>query len=263
MRKGTTGIRGLLLGLICAACMTATCLPVRAEEQRVAAPAAGYSCIVRDRPNPEGADLGGLPEDTGIRVLGEEGDYYRIDCDGITGFVAKSQTAARQGQRYIHCDPASPETEALTYTPHDRALEIRHSLLNLARKQIGKPYIYGSDGPNGFDCSGLTSYLYASEDLQLSRRASLQMGDGIIVSREGLQVGDLLFFKTPEETALVSHVGIYVGDNQMIHAGSDGIRCVKLEGSYFEGCFLCARRIVYTQTGFGVREPVSAGGRKL
>lgn len=251
------------MGLICAASLAAAFLPVRAEEQREKMPTVGYSCIVRTRPSAEGADLGGLPDGAGIRVLGEEGDYYRIDCDGVIGFVAKSQTTARQGGLYIDCVPGSTETEILTLTPHDRALELRHNLLVLARKQIGKPYIYGSAGPNGFDCSGLTSFLYASEDLQLSRRASLQLGDGIVVSREGLQVGDLLFFKTPGETALVSHVGIYVGDNRMIHAGSDGIQCVELVGDYFEDCFFCARRILYTQIRFGVREPVSAGGRKL
>lgn len=249
MKKGTKMLKRLLAPLCCVACLAGVWLPARAQENRACPPApmTGYSCIIRLQPDPESMDIGGLPEGSALTILDEAGVYFRIDCAGMEGYVAKSQTDKKEGRYYISCDPDSAETETITYTPHEQALEIRHSLLALARQQVGKPYIYGSSGPGGFDCSGLTSYLYGSEKLQLSRRASLQLGDGIVVTREGLQVGDLVFFRTPEETAPASHVGIYVGENRMIHAGSEGVCCVELTGSYFDDCFLCARRIVCTQ----------------
>lgn len=221
------------------------CLPVGAKEQTRKK---DYQCTIRERPSFDGADIGAMAEGTAVTVLGQAGEFYQIDCYDMEGYVAKEQVEEKEGRFYIRCDPRSGETEIMTYTPAGQALRLRHSLLALAKKQVGKPYIYGSSGPYGFDCSGLTSYLYFHHDMAISRRASLQMADGIIVAREGLQVGDLLFFKVPQETALTSHVGIYVGDNRMIHAGSEGVRCVELTGEYFDGCFQCARRIVCTET---------------
>ena len=217
-------------------------IPVGAKEKD------SYCTIVRESPHEEGRRIGTMAEGTAVRILGQKGQFYKIDCYDMVGYVSKGQV--KDG--VIRCDPNSGETEILVYTSAGKALQLRHSLLTLAKRQLGEPYIYGSSGPWGFDCSGLTSYLYANHDIDISRRASLQMGDGIIVARAGLQVGDLLFFKEPGEGELTSHVGIYAGDNRMIHAGSEGVCLVTLTGDYFDGNFQCARRIVNTkmpQTG--------------
>jgi peptidoglycan DL-endopeptidase CwlO len=91
------------------------------------------------------------------------------------------------------------------------------SILQAALAQVGKPYVWGSSGPNGFDCSGLTSFAYQAAGVSLPHSSRAQSRMGTEVSRAGLQPGDLVYFYSP-----VSHVGIYIGDGKMVHARTFG-----------------------------------------
>jgi peptidoglycan DL-endopeptidase CwlO len=86
-----------------------------------------------------------------------------------------------------------------------------------AVEMLGKPYRYGAEGPNSFDCSGLTSWAFQQVGVTLPRSSSQQARVGTPVSRDQLRPGDLVFFYQP-----VSHVGIYVGNNMMINAPQTG-----------------------------------------
>lgn len=190
--------------------------------------------------------IGRLEDGTCVEVLGQKGSFYKVDLYDMTGYVAVSQIVHKDDKYYVNCQEASSETEVMEYVPYAQALELRHSLMALAQKQLGKPYIYGSTGTRGFDCSGLMYYLYKQHGITLERGASGQLSCGIAVARDGLQVGDLIFFREPYESYPCSHVGIYVGNNQIIHAGRTGIAYATLEGSYFGEYYLCARRIINT-----------------
>jgi len=108
--------------------------------------------------------------------------------------------------------------------------------VDTARAQVGKPYRYGAAGPDSYDCSGLTQYAYRSAGIELPHSSRSQSQMGTPVDRANLQPGDLVFFYQP-----VSHVGIYVGDGQMVDAGTEdtGVvqRSVDMDGYDF------ARRI--------------------
>jgi cell wall-associated NlpC family hydrolase len=108
--------------------------------------------------------------------------------------------------------------------------------VDTARAQVGKAYEYGGAGPDTFDCSGLTQYAYRAAGIELPHSSSGQSELGTPVERANLLPGDLVFFYEP-----VSHVGIYVGDGQMVDAGTEetGVsqRSVDMEGYNF------ARRI--------------------
>ena len=108
--------------------------------------------------------------------------------------------------------------------------------VDTARAQLGKAYQYGGAGPDSFDCSGLTQYAYRAAGIELPHSSRSQSELGTPVDRANLQPGDLVFFYEP-----VSHVGIYVGDGQMIDAGNEQTdvsqRTVDMEGYNF------ARRI--------------------
>lgn len=202
---------------------------------------------VRNRASWDATVIGQMEDSTAVTVLGEYGDFYEIDCYDMTGYIAKEQLTYRgDGKYYVNCRGDSDETQVMEYKSLSEAVLLRHALLSLAQEQLGYPYVYGGTRPGGFDCSGLTYYLYGEHDMPLHRTASQQLQDGIIVAKEGLQVGDLVFFRVPYETTAASHVGIYAGNHQIIHAGSKGICYADLDDAYFYDNYLCARRIVNT-----------------
>lgn len=86
-----------------------------------------------------------------------------------------------------------------------------------AESVLGRPYVWGASGQSSFDCSGLTMWAWAHAGVGLSHSSSAQYGSGAHVSQSALQPGDLLFFYSP-----ISHVGMYIGGGQMIHAPHTG-----------------------------------------
>ena len=126
------------------------------------------------------------------------------------------------------------------------AKELIEKVISVAKAQIGKPYEYGSMGPNSFDCSGLTYYAFKNgADITLPRNSSAQANVGKYVSKDDLQPGDLVFFNTSGSG--ISHVGIYLGNDEMVHAPSSGktIQIVKITQSYWASRYVTARRIIY------------------
>ncbi|OZM70525.1 hydrolase Nlp/P60 [Amycolatopsis antarctica] len=89
--------------------------------------------------------------------------------------------------------------------------------VNAALGKRGSPYVWGATGPGQFDCSGLTSWAYKQAGISLPRSSRAQATFGQSVPRDQLQPGDLVFFYSP-----VSHVGIYIGNGQMVHAPTSG-----------------------------------------
>ncbi len=87
--------------------------------------------------------------------------------------------------------------------------------LAYARKQLGKPYVFGAAGPNSFDCSGLTSMAWRAAGVTIPRTSETQSRVGKVVSKADLQPGDLVFFYS---ASAPSHVALYVGNGQIIHA---------------------------------------------
>ena len=119
------------------------------------------------------------------------------------------------------------------------------SVLNLAYSKMGCPYVWGAEGPNSFDCSGFTSYVFRNAaGVSIPRTSSAQSGYGQTVSKSNLQAGDLVFFNTSGKG--VSHVGIYVGGGNMIHAPSSGktISVTSINSSYYSSRFVTAKRVL-------------------
>ncbi|GFP77414.1 hypothetical protein bsdtw1_03542 [Clostridium fungisolvens] len=98
---------------------------------------------------------------------------------------------------------------------------------------LGTPYVWGGTTPKGFDCSGFTQYVYNNFGTSIGRTTHNQINSGTAVSRDNLKVGDLVLTSP-------GHVGIYVGDNQMIHAPYPGAN-IRIEGIW---SFYAARRIM-------------------
>ncbi len=116
--------------------------------------------------------------------------------------------------------------------------------VDLAARLIGRPYVWGAEGPREFDCSGLTQYVYREYGIDLPRRAVSQSETGDRVGRR-LQRGDLVFFSTDAGGSVVTHVGIYEGSGVMIDASKrfGKVRRDSLDDDYWVDRFMFARRI--------------------
>ena len=115
-------------------------------------------------------------------------------------------------------------------------------LVEEAKKHLGKKYVWGATGPNTFDCSGLTQYCHKKLGINIPRTSLEQSKSGKLVSKSNLQVGDLIFWKTT--SAPVGHVGMYIGNNQFIHAPNSRsvVKIDNLNNSYYANKYVNARR---------------------
>lgn len=126
-------------------------------------------------------------------------------------------------------DPAAPQGETV-----DGTQELREKIVSTAKSQLGVKYVYGGESPStGFDCSGFVKWVYAQNNISLSRTTYTQVNEGFSVSRDQLEIGDLVFLSA-------DHVGIYIGNNQIIHAPHTG-DVVKISTIW---AFYKARRII-------------------
>lgn len=116
--------------------------------------------------------------------------------------------------------------------------------VDLAAHLIGRPYVWGAEGPGSFDCSGLTQYVYEQVGVELPRQAIQQSKAGDAAGRR-LRRGDLLFFSTDTRRSLVTHVGLYEGNGIMIDASKrhGRVRRDDLSDQYWVERFMFARRV--------------------
>ncbi|HEY8892956.1 MAG TPA: NlpC/P60 family protein [Clostridium sp.] len=132
------------------------------------------------------------------------------------------------------------QNNAPKYTPSRGSTSISsNAIVAYASNFLGTPYAWGANGPNTFDCSGFTKYVYAHFGVTLPRTTFTQINVGSYVPRENLQPGDLIFFGTSSDP---HHVGIYVGNNSYIHAPSTG-DVVKIS-ALTRSDYLTARRVM-------------------
>ena len=127
-------------------------------------------------------------------------------------------------------------------------------LVQMALSYVKKntPYVFGATGPNAFDCSGFTSYLYRQAGHPINRTAQQQTKNGVEIKTrkvtfEYLRPGDLLFFaSTYSSSDRITHVGIYMGNNQMVHAANStrGVTVDSLLSGYYYNHFDSARRVL-------------------
>ena len=141
-------------------------------------------------------------------------------------------------------------TEAITIVLESQRLtDARKQLIATARHYLGCRYASGRQGPDRFDCSGFTSYVYRLEGMSLARSSREQYHNGVAVSRHDLCPGDLVFFAHGGSAANINHVGMVVeakegGRFTFIHAARTGIIISSSDESYWQPRFVGARRVM-------------------
>jgi len=123
-------------------------------------------------------------------------------------------------------------------------------ILETAKEFLGVKYVWAANGPNAFDCSGFTKYVFEKHGITIPRYSGYQAKVGTKVAYNELQKGDLVFFDTDTRgKGKVNHVGIFLGDNKFIHASSGGKRVMITsftQKKFYKICFLHGQRIVHS-----------------
>ncbi len=117
------------------------------------------------------------------------------------------------------------------------------SIVDVALSYLGVPYVWGGTTPSGFDCSGYVQYVFRQCGYSISRTATPQYDDGYPVSYSELQPGDLVFFERTYDDTGITHVGIYIGGGDFVHAGGGCVKISSLSESYYSSRYYGACRI--------------------
>ena len=194
----------------------------------------GYGKVVdasvnlRAKPDPASDLLATLTTGDKAYIIGFNCGWYKVTCGAQTG--------------YIRSDLLELTEKPKTNSGGSAYVSAGQQLVDLAKQYLGTPYVWGGTTTSGFDCSGFTKYVYAQLGYTLKRTAAQQLGNGVSVTE--LQLGDLVFFNNTYSSSLAAtHVGIYIGDNQFIHAASGGVKITDLSDSFYASRYVGARRI--------------------
>ena len=180
-----------------------------------------------------------LSKGTAVTVHSSNNGWSNVSANGVEGYVSTSYLSSTKPS--TSGSSSSSSSNSSTSVSVDKVLDFAH-------QQLGKPYVWGAQGPNSFDCSGLIYYVYKNAaNITLPRTSVEQSKFGTTVSKSNLKAGDLVFFDTngPNNGA-VSHVGIYAGEGQLIHASSSNKKIVKvnMETSYWNNTYVVAKRVL-------------------
>ncbi len=183
-------------------------------------------------------------------VLERTGQWYRAAfSNGAVGWIAswlvdtREQRLARQRRLAMIASGQVRGGSALT-SALETASEAGAKIVSLAAKYLGYPYVRGGESPSGFDCSGFVRYVMRQFGVDCSHDSRVLFRQGTPVARGQLQPGDVVFFKNTYRKG-ISHVGIYLGDGQFIHASTHrtGVRTSSLGKPYYVERYAGARRM--------------------
>lgn len=165
-----------------------------------------------------------LTRNTAVTIAGKENGWAKITTSsGVSGYVSSEYISDEQVQSTNRSD--SERTQKIVDLPNTTAdvtesedtnerVSKGEEVVEYAKTLLGKAYVYGGVGPNSFDCSGFTKYVYSKFGVNLSHSASAQANIGTTVSKANLQLGDMIFFS--QGGSSIGHVGIFVGNNSFI-----------------------------------------------
>lgn len=205
----------------------------------------------RTGPSTDSSVISTLSAGTKVNIIGLNCTWYKVTCNGSTGYIRSDLVDLTEvpynntntGSIY---DSQSSATGSGTNSAPAPTYSAGEQIVNTAKQLMGIRYVWGGTTTRGFDCSGFVQYVYKQYGISLNRTANSQMSNGYSVSSSNLQPGDLVFFYGTYATSGASHVGIYIGDGQFIHASS-GKGCVvisNLWSNYYSNHYYGARRIL-------------------
>ncbi len=209
---------------------------------------------MRGKPNTSSTIIDQLSGGEEAYIIGFNCGWYKVKYDGQTGYIRSDlldlteipyeNTGSSNSPKYFKGgDPIGGGNSG--GSGNSGSTTAGQVIVDKAKQYLGVPYVWGGSSPSGFDCSGFTQYVMRACGYSINRTATAQLSNGTSVSYSNLQPGDLVFFERTYNTdAPASHVGIYVGGGEFIHAGSYGVTISSLSSDYYASRYVGARRIV-------------------
>lgn len=187
-----------------------------------------------------------LSLNTSVDVYAEENGWSKVKVNGNEGYISSSLLSTeKQETSRSQSTPRTQTTQSTTTTTETTTVPSSGkgaTVVETAKNYIGCSYVYGASGPSSFDCSGFTSYVFKLHGVSLNRTAAGQYSNGVAVSRDQLQPGDLVMFGKSG----INHVGIYIGGGQIVHAAnsSRGVTTDTINSGYYNNNYVGARRVI-------------------
>lgn len=198
---------------------------------------------VRSAPNTSSEVVSQLAEGYEVQIIGINEGWYKVTYSDKTGYIRSdlleltSSPAGNSG--------AVVKKTTSSGTSSSSASPLGSQIATYAQNFLGVPYVWGGSSSKGFDCSGLTQYVYKQYGYSLNRTAASQLSNGTSVKYADLQPGDLVFFaNTYASNEAATHVGIYIGDGNFVHAANGGVKITALSSNYYASRYVGARRII-------------------
>lgn len=217
----------------------------------------------REEPNTDSKVLKTFLQNAKVTILLEEGKWYKVKHNDQEGYILKMYVSEKKVSITSRGSEAreqntstvtnisetktttNTETTSKQTTTTSKTSSKGSEIVALAKKYVGSRYVYGGSSPSGFDCSGFTMYLYKQFGVSLPHSATAQSKKGTKVEKANLQPGDIVFFKNYRTNKGIGHCGIYIGNNQFIHASTEktGVITSSLSSSSYQKRYVTAVRI--------------------
>lgn len=218
---------------------------------------------VREKPDSNATIIDFLDYNDEVTILAEEGDWYKITSGNVSGYVSKRLVTTGVSSRslsenreeienniddtVINEEANNSVNSALSSNKEETTNTTGAQIAEYAKQYLGYSYVSGGKNPStGFDCSGFTKYVYSNFGYTLGDTAASQNNIGVEVSKDNLNVGDLILFYDEGKTK-IGHTGIYIGDGNFIHSANPdrGVVTDNLNtNSYYNSRFITAKKIV-------------------
>lgn len=224
--------------------------------------------IVRKNASTSSEMVSSLKLNAEVTIIGEENDFYKIMLNGKEVYIAKRlisdtkqqttnrSSTTRQNTTVVDKEEVIETKSTESETPKQEepqnvqntvtASAVGEQITQMAKSYVGYKYVYGGASPaSGFDCSGLVYYICGQLGYKVNRTADNQVYNGVAVEKANLQPGDLVFFSNYQTYKGIGHVGIYIGNNQFVHASTatTGVIISSLNENSYIKRYVTARRI--------------------
>lgn len=195
---------------------------------------------LRSNPGTSSKVIGSMTRGDKLSIIDNSGDWLKVQTsDGETGWAYSP---------YITVSSSKDSDDSSLDKQADDSADLSQQIVGFAKTLLGTEYVYGGTTPKGFDCSGFVQYVYKHFDISLERVASSQATQGTSISSQDLSAGDLVFFDTDGGHNSITHVGMYIGNGQFIHAASGSsthkVMISDITSGYYADNLIKARRIL-------------------